>query len=71
MGPFQPSGFRHGAKCCMGALRGDAFLFAALGAGRRQAASLFCNSARSSPQQRTARSSQGWFAAPPRAENTT
>ena len=31
----QHSGFRRGAKCCMGAPRGTDFLFAPLGAGRQ------------------------------------
>ena len=34
---FDPSGFRRGAKCCMGAPRGNDFLFAPLGAGRQVA----------------------------------
>ena len=33
--PFDSSAFRLGAKCCMGAPRGDDFLFAPLGAGGR------------------------------------
>ena len=32
--PFDPSGFRRGTKCSMGAPSGDDFLFAPLGAGR-------------------------------------
>ena len=31
---FQPSGFRRGAKCCMGAPRGNDFLFTPLGTKR-------------------------------------
>ena len=33
---FEHSGFRRGARCCMGAPRGNGFLFAPLGAGSPQ-----------------------------------